>query len=97
MQLTATQVKKVAKLANLPISKEEEEIYAKQLSAIIDYIEQLKSVDTKGVEPTYNVTGKMNVEAPDEVTESLSQEEAVMNGSNVKNGYFVTKGVFEEE
>lgn len=96
MQLTKDRVKKVAKLANLPISEEEEEIYSKQLSAIIDYIEQLKSVDTEGIEPTYNVTGKFNVEAKDEVVESISQEDALKNSPNTKNGFFVTKGVFED-
>jgi len=97
MQLSKDQVKKVAKLANLPISEEEEETYSKQLSAIIDYIEQLKSVKTEGVEPTYNVTGKFSVEAKDEIQESLSQEEALKNSSNIRQGFFVTKGVFEEE
>ncbi len=97
MKLTLEQVKKVAKLANLPLSAEEVEIYANQLSAILDYIDQLNKVDTEGVEPTYNVSGKVDVEAKDEAVASLTQEEALANVVNAKNGYFVTKGVFEEE
>ena len=34
--------------------------------------------------------------AGDEIVESLSQKEATKNGVNVKDGFFVTKGVFEE-
>ncbi len=97
MKLTIDQVKYVAKLANLPVTSEEEELYAGQLSKILDYIDQLNSVDTKNVEPTFNVTGKDSVWREDEVGESLSQEDAVKNAPNAKNGYFVTKGVFESE
>lgn len=96
MKLSREQVKKVAKLANLPISEQEEEVYSEQLSKILDYIDQLNSIDTDSVEPTFNVTGNSNVWREDEVTESLSQDDALVNAPKVKDGYFVTKGVFEE-
>ncbi|MDO8498335.1 MAG: Asp-tRNA(Asn)/Glu-tRNA(Gln) amidotransferase subunit GatC [bacterium] len=96
MKLTADQVKKVAKLANLPLSDEEIEKYSGQLSKILDYIDQLNSADTSEVEPTFNVTGLSNVLREDKVGESLPQEEALQNASQVKDGFFVTKGVFEE-
>lgn len=97
MKLSKDQVKKVAKLANLPLTEVEEETYSDQLSKILDYIDQLNSVNTNGVEPTYNVTGQSNVMREDEMAESLSQDEALQNSSNSKNGLFVTKGVFNEE
>lgn len=80
-------VVKVAKLADLSLSPEEEEKYAQQLSKILDYIEQLNRADTLGVEPTFNVTGLSNVMREDETAASLSLE---------KKGMLVTKGVFEE-
>ena len=89
-------MQKVAKLANIPVSEEEVEKYSDQLSKILDYIDQLNSVDTAGVEPTFNITGLSNVLRDDEVGESLSQEEALKNTSQKKEGFFVTKGVFEE-
>jgi aspartyl-tRNA(Asn)/glutamyl-tRNA(Gln) amidotransferase subunit C len=89
-------VKKVAKLANLPLTEEEEAKYSEQLAKILDYIDQLNAVDTENIEPTYNVSGLNNIMAEDEVIESLPQELATKNGSNVKDGFFVTKGVFEE-
>ena len=96
MKLSTDQVKEVAKLANLPLTFEEEGLYSEQLSKILDYIDQLNSVDTAGVEPTFNITGLSNVLRDDEVGESLSQEEALKNTSQKKEGFFVTKGVFEE-
>ncbi|MBI2040315.1 Asp-tRNA(Asn)/Glu-tRNA(Gln) amidotransferase subunit GatC [Candidatus Microgenomates bacterium] len=97
MKLTEEQVKHVAKLANLPLTSEEEEKYSEQLSKILDYIEQLNSVDTKDVEPTFNVSGQSNVMSEDTTVPSLSQEDALLNASKKEKGFFVTKGVFEEE
>jgi aspartyl-tRNA(Asn)/glutamyl-tRNA(Gln) amidotransferase subunit C len=96
MKLYKDQVKHVAKLANLPLTEEEEEKYSEQLSGILDYIDQLNKVDTENIDPTYNVSGQENILAPDEVSESLSQEDAIKNGTS-KDGFFVTKGVFSEE
>lgn len=96
MRLTKDQVKHVAKLANLPLTAEEEEKYSGQLSKILDYVDQLNRVDTSNVEPTFNVTGQSNVMREDETTASLSQEETLLNAPKKQNGFFVTKGVFEE-
>ena len=89
-------VSHVAKLANLPLTSEEEKKYSEQLSAILDYVDQLNQVSTENVEPTFNVTGLSNVMSGDKTISSLSQEEALQNASEEKDGLFVTKGVFEE-
>lgn len=90
-------VKKVAKLANLPLSSDEEEKYSQQLSKILDYIKQLSDVDTSDVEPTFNVSGQGNVMRSDEIGECLKQDEALANASQKKKRFFVTKGVFDNE
>lgn len=95
MKLTSDQVKKVAKLANLPLTPTEEEKYSEQLSKILDYVEKLNSADTSKVEPTFNVTGQGNVMREDTTTPSLSQEEALQNAPKEKDGKFETKGVLE--
>lgn len=97
MKLTKDQVKKVAKLANLPLTNDEEELYSQQLSEVLSYMDQLNQVDTKAIEPTFNVTGLINVTQEDVTKESLSQEEALKNISKKKDNFFVTKGVFEDE
>lgn len=95
MKLTKDQVKKVAKLANLPISDKEEAIYSKQMSDILGYIEQLNLVDTAKIEPTFNITGRVNVGRDDMIAESLTSDEVLQNSPVKKDGFFVTKGVFE--
>lgn len=96
MKLNKDQVKKVAKLANLPIPEEEEEKYSRQLSKILEYIEQLNRADTSKVEPSFNITGIDSVSRDDSEENCLSQEEALNNAPDSKNGMFVTKGVFEK-
>lgn len=97
MRLTTDQVKKVIRLANLPVSRKEEEKYSSQLSKILDYIDLLNSVNTKGVGPTYNVTGLSSVMGSDNAVGSLDQKDVLGNAPQEKNGYLITKGVFESE
>ncbi len=96
MKLSRDQVKHVAKLANLPLTSEEEEKYSEQLSETLDYIEQLNKIDTENVEPTHSVTGLSNVMRADETATSLTQDEALQNAKNKENGFFKVKAIFNE-
>lgn len=97
MRLTIDQVQKVAKLANLKLSPEEEEKFSGQLSNILGYIEELNAVNTDSVEPTFNVINRENILREDIEEVGLSQEEALLNAPVKKDGFFVSKGVFKEE
>jgi len=88
MSLTRDQVKHVAKLANLPLTSEEKEKYSKQLSKILEYIDQLNQVDTSNVEPTFNVSGQSNVMREDSIDVCLSQEETLANAPKKEKGFF---------
>lgn len=96
MKLDLDKIRHVAKLANLPLTDKELELYKEQLSKILDYIDQLEKVNTTKVAPTFNTTGLKNVMSEDKVNKSLTQDEVLSNGST-ENGFFVTKGVFKNE
>lgn len=66
-RLTQDQVRHIAKLARLRLSDAEVEKFAGELTSILGFIEQLSEVDTKGVEPTAQVTGMVNRFRDDEV------------------------------
>ena len=51
MALEASQVEKIAHLARLGIETGDAPEYARNLSAILAFVEQLNRVDTTGVEP----------------------------------------------
>jgi aspartyl-tRNA(Asn)/glutamyl-tRNA(Gln) amidotransferase subunit C len=58
--LTPDQVRHIAKLARLELSEEEVASLATELTNILGYVDMLGEVDTKGVEPTAQVTGLHN-------------------------------------
>ncbi len=66
-KLSREDVLKLAQLARISLTDEEVEKYADELSAILQYVEQLSSVDVTGLEPTNQVTGLTNVMRKDEV------------------------------
>ena len=55
MSLTLEQVKHIANLARLELTDEELSRYKGQLSAILDYFQQLEMLDTENVPPTANI------------------------------------------
>jgi aspartyl-tRNA(Asn)/glutamyl-tRNA(Gln) amidotransferase subunit C len=63
--LNREQVHKVALLARLELSTEEEEQYAGQMSSILDYFEQLSELDTDNVEPTTRAIDMSNITRTD--------------------------------
>ncbi|OGL35064.1 hypothetical protein A3F65_01845 [Candidatus Saccharibacteria bacterium RIFCSPHIGHO2_12_FULL_47_16b] len=64
-KLTRDQVLKLAHLSRLKLSEEEIERFREELAEILDYVKQLENADTKGLEPTYQVTGLKNVTRAD--------------------------------
>ncbi|NEO85697.1 MAG: Asp-tRNA(Asn)/Glu-tRNA(Gln) amidotransferase subunit GatC [Spirulina sp. SIO3F2] len=61
-----SEVHKVADLARLALSPEEEKTFAGQLSSILDYFEQLSELDTTDVEPTTRAIELSNITRADE-------------------------------
>jgi len=66
-KLTRDDVLKLASLARISLSDEEVTEFSEELSAILQYVEQLSSVDVSGLQPTNQVTGLTNVMREDEV------------------------------
>lgn len=60
-KVSEEEVKHIAELARIELTSEEVNKFTKEISDILGYIEQLKEVDTEGVEPISQVTGKVNV------------------------------------
>jgi len=81
-------VKHIAKLANLPLSVEEEIKFEKQLLEILSYVEKLKKIDTKNAKITSQITGLENVTSEDKASPSLTQDESLSNSKSNHNGLF---------
>ena len=60
-KISQQEIEHIAELARIGLTKEEEKIFSEELSNILEYIEQLKEIDTKNIEPVSQVTGMVNV------------------------------------
>jgi aspartyl-tRNA(Asn)/glutamyl-tRNA(Gln) amidotransferase subunit C len=68
-QLTRDDVLKLARLARIELEEAEIDKFVEEFSAILQYVEQLQSVDVTGLEPTSQVTGLKNVMRVDTVVD----------------------------
>jgi aspartyl-tRNA(Asn)/glutamyl-tRNA(Gln) amidotransferase subunit C len=93
--VSVDEVRKVAELANLELTAEEEPRMQRDLNAILGYIAQLNEVDTAGVEPMAQVADVLGASTdfsgaalrPDEVRASISRR-AVMASAPESDGRF---------
>jgi aspartyl-tRNA(Asn)/glutamyl-tRNA(Gln) amidotransferase subunit C len=66
-ELTRDDILKLAQLARLGLTDAEVNEFSGELTTILQYVEQLSSVNVEGLEPTSQVTGLTNVTRPDEI------------------------------
>jgi len=87
---TKVDVDRVAVLARLALTSEEQELYRRQLEEILDYARQVAAVDTSGVPPTTHILTQAPAERPDLARPSLTQAEALANApeASVRVGLF---------
>jgi len=88
MALTLEEVRHIAQLARLDLTREEEERYREQLSAILEYAARLAQVDTSAIPPTSTV---LPLDAPlreDTPRPSASQEAILHNAPSSQEGMF---------
>lgn len=90
-------VKHVAKLANLPLTNEEEKKLEKQLTETLEYIEMLQEVDTTKVQPTSHVTGLENITREDKSEPSLTQKQALSNAKKLHEGFFEVDAILDND
>ncbi|HUD03490.1 MAG TPA: Asp-tRNA(Asn)/Glu-tRNA(Gln) amidotransferase subunit GatC [Patescibacteria group bacterium] len=95
-KLSSADVRKLARLCRLRLTDKEVELYQNDLSAILNYVEILQKVDIKGLEPTSQVTGLMNVVRPDEVIDyGASPDDLLKNAPAVEAHQFKVKRIIE--
>lgn len=95
MSMDKATVANVARLARIRLNEEELDLYAKELSGILDWIEQLQAVNTDGVEPMSSVVERLLPEREDVVTDGNIQEDVLANAPEAAHGYYVVPKVVE--
>jgi len=95
MSLTLDQTRWVAHLARLDLSEAELEIMTRQLSAIIEYVDQLQSINTDHVEPLAHPLPIHNVFREDEPAPSLPVDAALRNAPDRRANFYGVPAVLE--
>ncbi|HUT83077.1 MAG TPA: Asp-tRNA(Asn)/Glu-tRNA(Gln) amidotransferase subunit GatC [Thermodesulfobacteriota bacterium] len=89
------EVDHVARLARLTYTPEEIELFTHQLNAILNYFEQLKELDTTGIEPTSHAIPLSNVFKGDDVQDSLPVDATLSNAPDKKKDSFRVPKIIE--
>lgn len=75
-------------LAKLELSAEEKEKAKQDMARMIQYIDQLKELDTTGIEPVSHIVKQQNVFREDVVTNGDEHEKTLKNAPGEKNNMF---------
>jgi aspartyl-tRNA(Asn)/glutamyl-tRNA(Gln) amidotransferase subunit C len=95
MPLSIDEVRWVAKLARLELSDAELDTMTRQLGAIVEYVDQLKQVNTDGVEPLAHALPIHNVFREDEPRPSLPVDAALANAPDRRGDFYDVPAVLD--
>lgn len=85
-------VQKLARLSRLQLTKAEVTTFKVELSAIVNYVQQLQNVDVEGLLPTNQVTGLTDVVRADEIIDyGVTPEELLKNAPALEANQFKVK------
>lgn len=95
MSIDKNIVRKVAKLARIRTTDQEETVLAGELSNIMTLIERLNEAKTDGVEPMTSVIEMLSPLREDAVTDGGLQQKILANAPEHTAGFFVVPKVVE--
>jgi aspartyl-tRNA(Asn)/glutamyl-tRNA(Gln) amidotransferase subunit C len=95
MKLTREEVRRVAVLARLRLSGEEEERFTEQLDKILQYMDKLKELDTSAVEPLAHVIDITNAFREDTVTNHPDADALLANAPTRDGSFFQVPKIIE--
>lgn len=95
MSLTKEQVQKIARLARIEIDDAELGETQTSLNKIMNFVEQLEDVDTKGVEPMTSVVKQSLYMREDIINDGNIRDDVLKNAPESTEGFFTVPKVVE--
>ena len=96
-EIDKNQVKHICDLANVKLTEDEREKFAKELDDVLDYIEKLDELNTDDVEATAYPIPLRNVLREDKIEESLATDEVMKNAPKKIGKQFKVPPIMGEE
>ena len=95
MPVDQATVRHIARLARIKVSDEEARKLEGELSAILEWVEQLDAVDTEGVKPMTSVIEAEMKKRDDRISDGGMPNDIVANAPARENHYFLVPKVVE--
>lgn len=95
MSIDKNTVAKIARLARIQVSEQDQESLAQELTSILKMVEELNAVDTSGVEPLTSVVQMGLPLRADEVSDGGIADKILANAPETAAGFFVVPKVVE--
>ena len=95
MAIDAATVRKVARLARIAVPEERLDPMARELSGILQWIEQLGEVDTDGVEPMTSAVAATLPLREDVVSDGGDSSKVLSNAPKTADGFYIVPKVVE--
>lgn len=95
MAVSANDIRWVAHLARLEFAESELHHFTEQFNEILKYVDQLRSVQTDGVEPLAHALPIHNVFRDDVIHASLPRDEALANAPDRRGEFYGVPAVLE--
>lgn len=97
MKVDHKTVDEIAHLARLEFEAGAKDQIVNDLNRMLSFVEKLKELDTKGVEPLIYMTDESNVLREDVVAETITQKEALLNAPKKDSDYFKVAKVIDQK
>jgi aspartyl-tRNA(Asn)/glutamyl-tRNA(Gln) amidotransferase subunit C len=95
MKLTREEVERVARLARLRLSPEEQNSLANQLDEILEYMQKLNRLDTSQVPPFTHAVEIVNAFREDKVTNEPNVDALLANAPDKDQTFFRVPKIIE--
>lgn len=96
-KIDETLVRHISHLSRLKPTDEEVRLFSEQLSAIVEYMDQLNEVDTTDVAPTAHALPVKNVFRADEARPGLTPDQALANAPHREGNFFAVPKVLDQD
>ncbi|MCC5813700.1 MAG: Asp-tRNA(Asn)/Glu-tRNA(Gln) amidotransferase subunit GatC [Leptospira sp.] len=88
-------LKNIAGLARLKVKEEEAQGFLNDFNKVLDYVDQVKSLDTSSIAEDSVYAVQENITRRDEVENTLTRDDLSSIAPDYENGYIVVPKVIE--
>jgi len=95
MIIDSATIQKIAHLARLEFSQQEEKELIESMNQILTWMDKLNELNTSATEPLIHISAELNVLRDDKLGQHLSHERALLNAPKRDSDYFRVPKVIE--